>query len=120
MIPGDRVWLAGYPAVANWINFDGERPAHEQQRHRVTAWYHGPDPSSLHMHVILLGPADATDGMSGAPILLKRGERWRFAGVLTRAGQESWSWGRFVHAELLLHLLRKAWEQDTGALRNDA
>lgn len=107
MASGDLVWVAGYPAVANWIDFDRDPPEHRQQRHRVDAWYDAPDPSSAYMHVILLGFVEATDGLSGSPVFLRHAEKWRFAGVLTRAGGGEWSWGRFVHAELLLNLLTR-------------
>ncbi len=115
---GDRVFMAGFPAggLSNEIRYEAPVVNIQRQRFQVEAAYVRPD-TSKHMHIVqmgALGHVTSMDGMSGSPVLLKHGDYFGFAGVLTRAGTGAFCLARFVEADLLVSLLETAFAR-TGA-----
>lgn len=125
--PSDELWIIGYPAESNYINYESSRI--RNTRSVLRGIYNGRNPS-IHCHELRMETSvvlESYDGLSGSPVYhMKRQTRGReelmfpmLVGMLLR-GTASSRLAHFVGSDVLLNIVNLAEAMPNNTVERDA
>lgn len=125
--PSDELWIIGYPAESNYINYESSRISNT--RSVLRGIYNGRSPS-IHCHELRMETSvvlESYDGLSGSPVYhMKRQTRGReelmfpmLVGMLLR-GTASSRLAHFVGSDVLLNIVNLAEAMPNNTVESDS